>query len=255
MSLVKGSRFQRYQVQPHHPVKKWLLRLSLVIMVIISILAAYLYGSASKDTNRAQWLLDRIESDKNRASLAEQLLTANNKLSLLSEQLQLQQQSILIDQQQIQQLQAASKEQLEQMNELKKQLSFYQSVMSPSAQQSTVSIEQLNLLGQTLNFTLKQSSANPLKVEGLMQAQLLGQINGQPHTVQLEFVQAKLESAEQTEDNTSVKFAFRFFQTFKLAIELPEDFKPEQLIISAKNKNNKQLFTKRTIAWQQLLAK
>lgn len=120
---------------------------------------------------------------------------------------------------------------LQQNNDLRRELTFYQKVMAPELDAQGVTIESFHV-EQTLSenyfryaLVLMQRSKRTGYVKGVANIELVGSQNGKPQRYNL------LTLAN--EEQINVDFQFKYFDVVEGQIELPEGFLPERIQVNA----------------------
>lgn len=118
-----------------------------------------------------------------------------------------------------------------EVQELKKELEFYKSIITPDETKRSVSIHGIQVDereggGFTYKITISQKGRNDKKVSGKMKLAVTGKKLGEVETLTLNEISDE-KSKEQG-------FGFKYFQTFEGVMEFPEGFWPEFLQVQVK---------------------
>ena len=241
MSKVKGGKLDSFELQAQKPVKVWLIRLLILLILVLGSASAFYYGYAKGETDEAQ-------AQKNIAVLAEVILTKTTQYAQLNQQYtKLQEQyshlelAAQIDASQVEVFRLKEVAHFDEINELEAQLTFYQSIMSPSDIKKGLTIEQFEIVGpNTLKAILTQVSDKPSKIEGAFEVLITGLLNGKTKVYNLSKVSTS---------SASVRFGFKYFQRFSFDLTFPEDFKPQVVELIAKEAGNKNKKISKIISW------
>lgn len=130
-----------------------------------------------------------------------------------------------------QQAQKSIEQGLEREADLKRQLGFYQKVMAPELKQEGFVIDAFNV-EQTLSdnvyrFDLVLMQQDKIKsvVKGNVDVTLTGSQEGKPKEIRL--FDLMVETSE------PLTFSFKYFQVLKGQFAVPENFRPEKIVIRA----------------------
>ena len=115
--------------------------------------------------------------------------------------------------------------------QVKKQLAFYEKVMAPEKQADGVVIDEFIVLATTspkhyrFRVILVQQEKNKRFAQGYVDFNLEGSQNGKPVTLKLSAISSLTQA--------NLSFNFQYFQIVEGEFSLPENFKPEQVMLSA----------------------
>jgi len=122
--------------------------------------------------------------------------------------------------------------------ELRKQLTFYQSIVSPEDAGPGLKVQRFHLEptqeegGFFYSLTLTQVKRNERYVRGVVEMEIEGTENGKPKVLKFR----KLAAG----NSKALGFKFRYFQNFEGEIRIPPQFKPLQIRILLKPRGKKQ---------------
>ena len=241
MSKVKGGKVENFDIRVRKPVTVWLTRLVILVIIGLGGAVAFYYG-------QEKGFADEVEAQKVIDTLAEQLLTKTSQLAQLTQQHKIVQEqyshlalAAQIDASQVEAFRLKDVEQYEEINELEAHLEFYQSIMSPSDMKKGLTIEQFEIIeGDTLKAILTQVTDKPIKITGAFQVSITGLLNDETKVYKLSNVSAKSDS---------VKFGFKFFQSFSIDLTMPEGFVPQSVELVAKQTSSKSKAITKVISW------
>lgn len=215
----------------------------LVSMIFIAIWGAYEYGRANAgyDSQQADAYIDDLmqqleESEAEIIASKRQatMLVSNNQIDVDAS--------------------AQIKESLVQAeNEilsLKKELSFYKSIVAPE-QNRSLKIKSVQLKpsedgGYSYTIMVTQQGRNDKFVRGTVAVRIKGKSKGKSVTLALSDVTKDLK--------TPVKFGFKYFQNFEGVMNLPAAFKPDSLQVVVKPSTGKVKTVDEQYAWSDLTA-
>ena len=215
----------------YQPVYAW-LGLA-VVMVFLATSAYLLFESgirySGERVERLTQQLDSIEGSY------EALQQANTELQ---EQLAVLKRSSEIDRRATREVRNEYAGLREQVMELRKQLAFYQGIVSPGDARPGLRIQRFHLEptqeegGFFFSLTLTQVKRNERYVRGVVEMEIEGLEDGKPKV--LEF--RKLAAG----NSKVLNFKFRYYQNFEGEIRIPAQFKPQQVRILLKPKGKGQ---------------
>ncbi len=135
--------------------------------------------------------------------------------------------------------------------ELKKELSFYKSIVAPEQGSRSIAIQAIQLTqnesgGYDYKIMVSQRGRNDRFARGIIDVSIKGVKKGQPVTLKLADVS--------NETKKPMKFGFKYFQNFEGVMTLPEAFLPETIRIKVKPKSGKIKAIDEQFAWSDLTA-
>jgi len=135
--------------------------------------------------------------------------------------------------------------------ELKKELSFYKSIVAPEQGNRSIAIQAIQLTqnesgGYDYKIMVSQRGRNDRFTRGIIDVSIKGVKKGQPVTLKLADVS--------NETKKPMKFGFKYFQNFEGVMTLPEAFLPETIRIKVKPKSGKIKAIDEQFAWSDLTA-
>jgi hypothetical protein len=135
--------------------------------------------------------------------------------------------------------------------ELKKELSFYKSIVAPEQGSRSLAIQTVQLKkneegGYSYKIMVSQRGQNDKFVRGTIAVSIEGVSKGQPVTLKL---------AEVSNDTKNpMKFGFKYFQNFEGLMNLPEAFQPDFLHIKVNPSTGKIKAVEEQFVWSDLTA-
>ena len=134
---------------------------------------------------------------------------------------------------------------------LKKELSFYKSIVAPEQGSRSLAIQTIQLKlnaagGYDYKIMVSQRGRNDQFARGTVDVSIEGESKGQPLTLKL---------AEVSNDTKKpMKFGFKYFQNFEGAMILPEAFQPDSIRVKVKPSKSKIKAIDEQFAWSDLTA-
>ncbi|MDF2178529.1 hypothetical protein P2G88_09710 [Aliiglaciecola sp. CAU 1673] len=146
-----------------------------------------------------------------------------------------------------QKLQGDLQQSLQRQAEVRKELSFYQKVMAPSEEELGVVLDSLDIEATTQPGTfryvlvLMQKNKRKEVVEGKARVILHGQLNGQPH---------KLDLVAHNQPKTiKQEFRFKYFEVLDGNFSLPAGFVPERIEVDCELERPKRDDINQSFEW------
>lgn len=134
---------------------------------------------------------------------------------------------------------------------LKKELSFYKSIVAPEQGSRSLAIQTIQLKANTAGgydykIMVSQRGRNDQFARGTVDVSIEGVSKGQPVTLKL---------AEVSNDTKEpMKFGFKYFQNFEGVMILPEAFQPDLIHVNVKPSKGKIKAIDEQFAWSDLTA-
>jgi cell division protein FtsB len=149
-------------------------------------------------------------------------------------------------------IQETIKEYKATIDQLKKDVSFYQSIMAPSENIKGLQVQNLELQKTsddkryTYKIVLAQVADNKNYISGLVAVNVVGMQSG---------VKEILPLRDVSEDQSSlgIKFKFKYFQDITGELILPQGFSPESIQVVAQADGKKASKLERTYMWNDLV--
>lgn len=144
-------------------------------------------------------------------------------------------------------LEAAQAESLE----LKKELAFYKSIVSPEDTKRSLAIQTIQIKPDAngsyrYKIMVSQRGRNDVFVRGSMDVTIAGSQGGQASSLLL--------SAVSNEARKPLNFNFKYFQSFEGTMNLPEAFRPESLKVRVRPSSSRIDAIDEQFAWEDLTA-
>jgi len=198
----------------------WLLSLLAVLLgVVLLVWSAYLYG-------QRQAGFDRSEAMSVVSGLQKQLEDLQKLYTESQHQAAMIERNIQIDDDASKQLKQSLNESQQEALELKKELAFYKSVVSPEQEKRSLAVQTIQLKHEDTGeyrykVMVSQRGRNDKLVRGSIEIKIEGTDGDQAKTLSLDDVS---DSAKNV-----TKFGFKYFQNFEGTMSLPTTFTPENL--------------------------
>ncbi len=198
----------------------WLLALLLALLLLATLVwSAYLYGQREAG-------FDRSEASRVVNALQQQLEEINRQYAESQHQAAMIERNSRIDDDASKQLKKSLNEAQQEALELKKELAFYKSVVSPKQEKRSLAIQTIQLKREDngefrYKVMVSQRGRNDKLARGSIDIKVEGQDGDQPKTLALSDVSANAKK--------STRFGFKYFQNFEGTLSLPATFTPENL--------------------------
>ena len=223
----------------------WFLSaLGLLFLVTLGVWVSYEYGR-----NVAGF--DRVEASQAMDELYQTIQQLRSKNAEILQQNAMLKRNRKIDDDAGSHLQVTFSDAQIEVQELKKELEFYKSIISPGKLKRSVVIQAVQL--QKLEdgrfkykITLSQKGRNDNYASGVLDINVIGKQGEQPLTVKLHEISK--------DANKITKFGFKYFQTFEGTMSIPDQFWPEYIQVKVKPKSNQIKAVDEQYAWSDLAA-
>lgn len=223
----------------------WLLNLVVFICIILgSLWASYEYGrnTAGFDSAGTSAYIDELRA-KIEESQAE-IVESNRRATMLERNNQ-------IDGDATSQLKKTLAQAQNEVLELKKELSFYKSIVSPEEGSRSVAIQTIQLKQNEAGeyhykIMVSQRGRNDQFARGKIEVSIEGTSDGKQMTLQLADVSKDIKKP--------MKFGFKYFQNFEGVMNLPDAFQADTLHIKVEPSTSKIKAVEEQFAWSDLTA-
>jgi hypothetical protein len=225
--------------------KLWLLSFVLILcMILISLLISFEYGRKVAGYNSA-------DADAYISQLQEQLEESQAEIIETQRQATMLERNSQIDDGASVQLKETLAQVQGEAAELKKELSFYKSIVSPEQGDRSLAIQTIQLKqneegGYHYKIMVSQRGRNDQFARGSINVSIEGVDKGQPVTLML--------SEVSKEAKKPLKFGFKYFQNFEGVMNLPVAFQPDSLHVKVKPSTGKIKTVDEQFAWSDLTA-
>lgn len=242
--MVKQSSTGRYLVKPHDPWKVWALRVVIFLVLAVSGWGCYELGVIQAGYKRAA-------SHREIQNLTEQLAELNNRIEELT-----QENARLVSDATIEA--TATKQvndRLNQLNqetlELKEELVFYRSLLSPAELEPGLQILGVQLVKDAkeqkygYKVVLTQRRNRNRFADGKVELSIAGILNGEA---------AELESSAVLADKKGeLNFRFKNFQSLEGQLTLPEGFEPHTVLVKVNPRSRSLKRIERSYEWSSIV--
>lgn len=221
----------------------WVFSMFLLFCLVLSaIWAAYEYGRYFADNNNPELQAYIIQLESQLDAARVEIVETQRQASMLERNRQIDDDASL---QLKETLVAAQNEVLS----LKKELTFYKSIVSPEQGERSLNIQMVELKPELngeyhYKVMVSQRGRNDKFARGTIDISVEGQKAGKPVTLKL--------SEVSNEKKKAIKFGFKYFQIFEGVMSMPEAFQPEQLRVSVKPKTAKIKPVNKQYSWSDL---
>jgi hypothetical protein len=223
----------------------WLLSfLTIFCMILILLWISFEYGRkvAGYDSADSGAFIDQLQAQLEESQA--EIIESNRRATMLERNSQ-------IDDDASGQLKDTLAEAQNEVLELKKELTFYKSIVSPEQGSRSLAIQTIQLKqneegGYNYKIMVSQRGRNDQIARGTIEVSIEGVKKGQPVTLQL---------AEVSKDTKNpLKFGFKYFQNFEGVMILPAAFQPDLLNVKVIPSAGKIKTVDEQFAWSDLTA-
>jgi len=228
MAKVKGSKQHSMVVKHHEPHKQWVIGSAAFACAVIVCVVGFLFGQSYE--RQAQSLRPG----------------GQQMLEQLREQIAELEQGRQVDQVAVESTRQALQEKEETIQQLGKNLAFYKGVMAPGKNASGLQVDRLgvektaDLRRFRIKWILTQAGKNTGYLSGDVSLEVTGKQAGLEKVLSLKDV---------VSEEPNLKFKFRYFQSFSVQVELPEQFVAEKVLLSATSKGAKAQTVSQQYEW------
>ena len=223
----------------------WLLSLVLIIcMFMLSIWFSFEYGRniAGYDSADAGAYIDQLQAQLEEAQ--GEIVESNRQATMLKR-------NSRIDDDASGQLKETLAQAQNEVLVLKKELSFYKSIVAPEQGDRSIAIQTIQLKknaagGYDYKIMVSQRGRNDRFARGTIDVSIEGVNKGQPVTLKLADVS--------NDTKKPMKFGFKYFQNFEGVMTLPEAFQPDIVRVKVKPSTGKIKSIDEQFAWSDLTA-
>lgn len=241
MAQVKGTKPQRMVVVPYRPVRRALWVILLLLVVAAAVSGSFYWGQHLGATQQADAVAERNRLRTEVASLtseAEQLRQQVANLRLGSE----------VDRQASEEMRNQVIALKEEITALEEDITFYRGLMSPSANNSGLTIGSLNVLSTGLprqfeyKLVVQQLATDHQVVSGSLTFNIVGRRNDAVQTLSLHQLSDQV-------DAEAIRLRFRYFQNIEGRLTLPEGFEPERIELVARSTGRNPETVEKKFGW------
>ncbi len=223
----------------------WLLSLLCIIgLVLLSLWSSFEYGRniAGYDSTSSEAYIGQLQAQLDEAQA--EIVESNRQATMLKRNSQ-------IDDDASVQIRDTLVQSQSEVLELKKELSFYKSIVAPEQGNRSIAIQTIQLKqnetgGYDYKIMVSQRGRNDRFARGTIDVSIEGVKKGQPVTLKLADIS--------NETKKPMKFGFKYFQNFEGVMTLPEAFLPDTIRIKVKPSTGKIKALDEQFAWSDLTA-
>lgn len=222
----------------------WLLSaVFAVFLILILIWSAFEYGRrvAGYDSADADAYIAQLQAQLEESQA--EIIEVNRKATMLER-------NSRIDGEASQQLKEILAQAQSEVLELKKELSFYKSIVAPEQGSRSLAIQTIQLKpdvdgGYSYKIMISQRGRNDRFARGTIDVSIDGvNHDGQPVSLKL--------SKVSNDTKKPMKFGFKYFQNFEGVMNLPDGFLPQSLRVKVNPKSSKIKAIDEQFAWSDL---
>lgn len=251
--MFKGSnsgRFRpsntgRYTVKPHNPIVQWLFRVVVLAAIGGAVWAGYEYGMIQGGYQRAA-AQGEIED------LTEQIGMLNHRINELTVENARLASNSAIDATANEQVSERLRELNEEILELKEELVFYRSLLSPADLEPGLQILGVQLIrnGAERTYDYKIVLTQRRNRNNYAAGHVALVLNGTREGESL-----RLEAADVLAgaDDDALDFRFKNFQSLEGRLSLPEAFDPQEIVVSVVPSNRSLKTVERNYDWNSIV--
>lgn len=228
-----------------HRPKLWLLSLVAgfcLILLLMWLVFEYGRNIAGYDKANADFYINRLQAqlDESQAEIVE----SNRRATMLERNSRIDDDASL-------QLKKTLEESQSEALKLKKELSFYKSIVAPEQGSRNLAIQSIKLKqkedgGYAYKIMVSQRGRNDQVARGTIDVKIEGIEKGQPVTLKL----ADISNATKK----PMKFGFKYFQNFEGVMTLPEAFQPDIVRVKVMPSSGKIKAIDEKFVWSELTA-
>ncbi len=210
-----------FVIKEHRPGRLALLTTILVLVWALSVWSAYQYGLIEATG------LFASEVEKSRL-LSTRLTNATAKNRELRAQIAVLERTAQVDREAKTELVQEIRDLQEQAAELREEIAFYKSIISPADGKNGLDVYNLEIMSAAQNLyhfkmILTQVGKSDSPAEGVVNMTIEGVLNGQAKSLGLSDVQVSKDP--------KLAYEFQYFQELSGSLELSEEFVPREVIV------------------------
>lgn len=235
----------QYLVRRHNPVRAWMLYILGVVLLLTALWGAFEHGRRKAGNDYAAQL-KQIQILNGRIAELE-----GKNVDLLQSSVALERAS-QIDVKARQEVAQKLEKVNEEMLELKEELVFYRSLLSPSEQDPELRIQSFQLIGdiKSQQYSYKLVLAQLRKHDKFAYGTVNLYLQGTDADNKVRNYQFK----DLSDDKKEVQFNFKYFQNIEGSLTLPENFKPEEIRINVVPKGRNLQSLEQAYEWNVVIA-
>jgi len=228
MARVRGSKQHSLMLKHHQPHQRWVLGAAALVCAIVIWGVGFLFGQHFE--RQAQMLQPG----------------GQQMLAQLREQLTELEQGHLVDQVAIERARNDLRQKQAQISQQEKDLAFYKGVLAPEKNTKGIQFDRMGVEKLSfphhfrLSWVLIQVGKNTSHIAGDTSLEVVGKLAG---------VEKVLSLKDLVFETPNLNFKFRYFQSFSVQIELPEQFVAEKVLLSATTRGGKSQSISQQYEW------
>lgn len=241
MAEVTGSKQYRSVVVQDRPQRRWLIRITVIAVVVVVALLSYWQGGQLLRAEHQQ-----LSSDFQRVSA--QLKQVAARYQDASQQLTNAKVGSDIDRQAVNEVRSVIGEHKQTINQLNEEITFYKGLMAPTEREQGLGIRSWELYPGSAKgryhykLVLQQLALKHTVLKGSVQVDIIGRRNGIEETLSLDILSGQL-------DGKGIKLRFKYFQYVDGELQIPVGFVPERIDIVARATSPKKVSVEKHYGW------
>ncbi len=247
MTAVKGSKQYRMMVVPYRPYRRLVWGLVLSLLAVAAVTASYLGGEfKGQESQRAAI----IERDR----LQLELRDSSNEVETLRQQAANLKLGSEVDRRASEEVRTEVIALKARIAELEADISFYRGLMAPTANKRGLTIGSLNVVAaepsRTYEYSvvIQQLATSHKLLTGYLNFDVVGKqagVAGAPAVAK----SIPLKDLTDKVSFSNIKLRFKYFQTLRGKLVLPEGFEPERIELLAKSTGKDSVIVKKKFGW------
>ncbi|OEY66526.1 DUF6776 family protein [Marinobacter sp. X15-166B] len=233
-----------YVVVRHQPGRVWWGLLVLILCTCAAAAVGYQVGQTQGDEHFTRVLQSRDALLASEATLKTRLMEAEQRVIQLER-------GRSMDTQALNQARRSLTELETTIAGLKSDLTFYKTIMAPSAVSKGLQVDQLTIQpargeqDYAFKLVLTQVGGNKNFISGVVAVSVMGLRHGEQEIIALRDLSPDIK-------DLGVKFRFRYFQDIEGRLSFPEGFEPIEVQVVAKSQGRRPTQSERTFDWHEL---
>jgi cell division protein FtsB len=243
--MARRHSSERLIVVKHKPGIKRKRRLVFITGVIVMSAVSFLLGNY-QIRQQHQRVVDQLDK------LSQEYAALQQRESALRQQVFNLESGRSIDDIAKQEIQTTIRQYEDTIKQLKKDVSFYQSIMAPSENIKGLQVQNFELQKTSderrygYKAVLAQISDNKSYISGVVVVNVIGTKNGEKEVL-------ALRDVDDDQSSLGIKFRFKYFQNITGELILPEGFIPESIQVVAQADGKKASKLERSFMWNELV--
>ncbi len=247
MTAVKGSKQYRMMVVPYRPYRRLVWGLALSLLAVVAVAVSYLGGEfKGQESQRAAIIeRDRLQLElRDSSSQVEALRQQAANLTLGSE----------VDRRASEEVRTEVIALKAHIAELEADISFYRGLMAPTANKRGLTIGSLNVVAaepsRTYEYSvvIQQLATSHKLLTGYLNFDVVGKQAGVAGAPSVARSIPLMDLTDKVSFN-NIKLRFKYFQTLRGRLVLPEGFEPERIELLAKSAGKDSVTVKKKFGW------